>query len=515
MTADPTENEFGESAAPTAPERVLIWVMTRPGIEKRRRAGIDFSRAWREVEIIAASDQEVAARVAIVDREDARGVVRRTGGEAVINATGASLLYADDGLVITNTKPVKPSPAAVKVATEPPPAPVPTALRETATDLGLRPAKLPILSAAFRARIAQHATAANDKRVGSMWNRLGALVQSDYIASEAQRLRWGLVDDLPFTIAGGGIFGADPNAEPLPEVARRWAVNEDLSPAWHLLAEMLGTRFPPIPDLLGQEREDATNELADAMNPMSAAFVNFYGDDRKPVQLPRSPEEDPAIRVRQRIADAERALHEVNQRSMRVQSAWSDEREAVRRRLVFAVDAALRLKEISSVARLSLGELARDLRGIPTSPAITMLQAIDLVIGAGIMLEAPEEVPAPSELKTTMRVSIARHLNRKTIRRRAGFEFSETPIEIEVDAHQRKLIEADDGLQVLDVDYDSPYAQQARHAEKESLLAQLAEVERERQQLLSQAQDLRAALTGPPTRSTPARVTRAPKGETP
>lgn len=519
-------NPFAEASGP----RASLYGTTKHGIAQRRRAGIDFkARTWRKVDIIDGSDEEIAERV--------------KKGESVANAAGAAALIADDGLLVLDTPPPepKPIPMPARATTF---APLPLAMREFAADLNVHvPSTLAGATSILRHRITSLAQTTKDPRVAMIWRRLGELVLSGSINDEARRLRYAFVDEYPFKVEGGGVFGGDPNATPLPLIAHRWHANEPVPLAWLAIAAQLGAEFPgPFVDPCTLEREHAIDELAQAQQgPRASDFEDIAGSVRDPITgrrrfvdpiSPVSSPEDPNTVAAAHIAEAERRFAEVNAKTVAAQNAWSDEREAVRRRLVYAVDAALAAEGVPSLARFSLGELARELRGLSVSVVYTADPKLfengrtntaeyfaELAIGV-VVFEAPDVVEPTFGARTKVHVWIKPHVTTKQ-RRRAGFVFGREPIEVEVDEAQRALIENDDALEVVDaekfaLDRMPQSARREHEAKIARLRAEIEEVQRQNAELRGEDELKKQLAMRPPTRSSnPARVTRAPKGDVP
>jgi hypothetical protein len=349
--------------------------------------------------------------------------------------------------------------------------------------------------------------------------RFGEHAIAGVVADEARRLRYALVDKFPLTTAGGGVFGPDPTRTPLPSTSHRWSGNESVSRAWMMIAEQLGAVFPlSFSDPFALERERAVDELGEAQNPTPNAFDNVDGSFRDsfsgrlvrvaPIQ-PIAVGGDPNAAAAKRVADAESSLADVNARSTRAQTEWSDAREAVRRRVVFAIDAALAGDGLDSMTRFALFELARDVRGLPITKALTAIQLADMVIGR-VVFEAPDIVEPEAMPKARLRVWTKPAIP-ATGRSRAGFRFTAMPTVVEVDPEQRKQIENDDGLECVDADkfatHEPPTEQRDRDALEAKLRAELEALTRETEELRKQS--------ATPTRRNPVPAHRAPKGDAP
>lgn len=427
------------------PTESFLYVTTKHGIPNRRRGNIAFDRVPREVRIVDATDDEIAARVA--------------AGEFVVNASGAKLLADDDGLNVNDRPPVSKMIVPEPPTSEPSSSPTPRMWREVAADRGLvLPAFVAAALVIMRSAFAQWLKDDTDERVVAIVRRLRDLVLGGTMNDEVRRLRHALADLAPLCAPGGGVFGS-PSFEPLAPTAHRWASNEGIPQWMKTLALQIGATFPHAFD------HPFAAELDAAMSREAALDTLVHHGDA---------EELAAMQ-----AQAERDVADVHARTQAAFDAWHESVESVRRRVMASIDMALARKDLPALVRFALGELARYGRDLPTWNGFDPDDAVGLVLGA-IALDAPSSVLAERGPLVRLRVAT----KGITRRRRAGLEFGVKPTIVEVDDAQRKLIEADDGLTTFELtDAGTPDT-------AAELRDQLAARETERAQLTRQLEAL-------------------------
>ncbi len=366
-----------------------LWVSVSPAVrtKMRNRAGLRFEHEPRTVDVVDATDDELAER--------------QKRGESIVSASGAAAILEDAALEVRDTPP----PPAIPRPARPVHLAVVAISALWVAIAKLLGVKLPVQHEGARlallSAIGGRARDAADPAV-KLWRRIAELVETNANTAELCELLFGV-----------GAFGDTAPAE-LPLVGvQRWAMNEAL-PAWMTtIARGIGIEDPAPQVAL--PRYDAK---------LQEALDRAASHDGDKAAVPQLTEDLAASRDLYVAAIANR----------------NETLDTVRRRVLASIDDA-RSSTRAPFARYALDVLARSGRGLPTGLAFGVDDALGVVLGS-VTLRPVELVDLEA---ATVRVAVSTRYGIE-LRRRAGFEFSPRQRIITCTEDQARLIDLDDGL---------------------------------------------------------------------